>query len=55
MGRDGLVKQWISPLWRTRKLAQSRELQKILTELYPASSIRQKQEGIAMKSKRSKR
>lgn len=55
MGRDGLVKQWISPLLRTRKLSQSRGLQKALVELYPASLTRQKQEGIAVKSKRSKR
>lgn len=55
MGIDGLVKQWVSPLLRTRKLAQSKELQKMLLELYPAPLIRQKQEGIAMMSKRSKR
>jgi len=48
------VKQWISPLLRTRKLAQSRELQKMLVELYPASLIRQKQDETATKSKRAR-
>lgn len=49
------MKQWIVPLKRTRKLAESRELQKTLIELYPAPLLRQKLKGIATNSKMSKR
>lgn len=36
MGRDGLVKQWIKPLLRIRKLALSRKLQKTLVGSLPS-------------------